>query len=130
MANKMSHDAIVSYLDIKIQDNERPSQALAERLSDALKKYQFDSEIEKLNIAYSGHLDREKLLKSSRLNSRALAKAFGTFNIAPSGSYKHYMSTLANKSDLEAIHSDWKMVGEDLSFAVIKNLIESRESNE
>ena len=124
----MPRDAIVSYLDMETQNNE--SQSLAERLSDALKKYQIDSEIRNLSVAYSHHLAHEEMLKINKLNIQGMIKAFGTFNLAPSGSYERYLSVLKNKSDFEAVQSDWKMVGEDLSFASIKHLIESRESDE
>ena len=125
----MSNDAIVSYLDTETQNSESPSQSLAERLSNALRKYQLNSEIQGLNVAYSHHLAHEEMLKINKLNIQGLIKAFGTFNIAPSGSYEHYLSVINNKSDLEAVHSDWKMVGEDLSFASIKYLIENRKSD-
>jgi hypothetical protein len=124
----MSQDAIVSYLNK--QNNELPSRKLSERLSDALKRYQLTSEIKDLQNAYSRHLSYEKELGKVNISAPAMIKAFGSFNIVPSNSYERYMAVLKNKSDFEAISSDWIMVGEDLSFAWVKYLLENKVSNE
>ena len=124
----MSQDAVVSYLQTKSDENSPPR--LSERLSDALKKYKIDSELQNLRSAYSQHLAREEELKNIRVNTPSIIKSLGTLNIAPTNSYNRYLAVLKNQSDYDAILSDWKMVGEDLSFAYIKSLLEGIESNE
>ena len=61
---------------------------------------------------------------------QAIIRAFKSFNIAPSNSYERYMAVLKNRSDLEAIRSDWEMVGEDLSFALIDHILKEREKDD
>lgn len=118
----MSHNAIVYYLDM--EDSSDDSQPLSGRLSDALEKYQIDSEIQDLSLVYSKYLAHEKKLERGELGINGVLKSLGTFNLVPSASYENYLSVLDSKSDLEAIRSDWEMVGEDLSLALIKYTIE------
>ena len=123
----MPQEALVSYL--YDQNNATSTRKLSERLSDALKKYQLDSELNSLSEAYSNSLKHEEELKKRRLTSLNIIEAFSTLNIAPSSSYDRYLAILNNKSDLDAIRSDWEMVGEDLSTAWVKYILESKEDN-
>jgi len=123
----MPHNAINSCSDTKKTDQH---QTLADRLASALKKYQVDHELIPLQEAYSQHLLNEKVLTTSRLTANVVINAFGTFNLFPSVTPHHYLAAIKTQSDSEAIHSDWEMVGEDLSLAAIKNMIESRKAND
>ncbi len=122
----MPYNVINSCLDTeKIEQH----QTLADRLANALKKYQADHEVIPLQEAYSQHLLSEKILTTNKLTVNAVIRAFGTFNLLPSGTHHNYLAAIKTQSDSEAIHSDWEMVGEDLSLAAIKNMIDSREAN-
>lgn len=123
----MHQEALVPYL--YDQNNATSTRKLSERLSDALKKYQLDSKLNDLSEAYSNSLKHEDELKKVRLTSLSIIEAFSTLNIAPSNSYDRYMAILNNKSDLEAISSDWEMVGEDLSSAWVRYILESKEDH-
>lgn len=123
----MHQEALVPYL--YDQNNATSTRKLSERLSDALKKYQLDSKLNDLSEAYSNSLKHEDELKKVRLTSLSIIEAFSTLNIAPSNSYNRYMAILNNKSDLEAISSDWEMVGEDLSSAWVRYILESKEDH-
>ncbi len=91
-------------------------------LSIALKKYQEDSDLESLRRAYSDYVSHQKSMENSRakMNLKTIFRGFGSFNIAPSNCYERYMALLGNKSDADAIRSDWEAVGEDLSYAFVK----------
>lgn len=124
----MNYKAVVSYLDT--QNNKMNSQNVSARLSDALKKYKLNSELKNLHNVYSQYLFREDELKKSRVSYNSMINAFQTFNIAPSNSYERYLSVLNNRSDTEALHSDWEMVGEDLSFSWVKFFLENGAKSE
>ena len=59
-----------------------------------------------------------------------MISAFKTFNLAPLNSYERYLSVVKNKTDIKALHSDWEMVGENISFAWIKYFLENGEKGE
>lgn len=123
----MPKDAIVSYL--QKQNTEPLSQKLSEKLCDALRQYKFESEFHSLSEAYALHLANKQIEKAN-LNFQRIAKSFNSFNIAPSNSYQRYMAVLKNKSDYEAISSDWKTIGNDLRVAWAKHLLVEKENHE
>lgn len=121
----MPHNAIVSYLPSRDEDSS--SKELPQRLSSALKQYQLDSNSQNLNRFYTSHLERNKETIKIKVGIHGVIKAFSTFNIAPSHSYDKYMSSIKNKTDFDAILSDWESVGEDLSGAWIEYIIDCRD---
>ena len=123
----MSKDAFVSYL--QKQNAEPLSQKLSERLCDALKQYKFESEFQSLSETYALHL-ANKQVEKARFDFEKFTKSFNSFNLAPSNSYQRYMAVLKNKSDYEAIYSDWKTIGDDLRVAWAKQLLVEKENHE
>lgn len=123
----MSKDAIVSYLER--QNSESLSQKLSKKLGDALKQYKFESEFQNLSEAYALHLANRQIEKAN-FDFQKITKSFNSFNIAPSNSYQRYMDVLKNKSDYEAISSDWKTIGNDLRVAWAKHLLVEKENHE
>jgi len=119
----MPYDAVVSYLEPDAQSKEAVSRDLAERLSVALRKYHADHDLQGLSVKYSLCGKNNGYQKNYQMDLRQWRRAFNSFNLTPSNSYKRYMAVIKHKTDAEAIRSDWEAVGEDLSFAVVKNLI-------
>ena len=124
----MPNNAIVSYLPS--QDENSSPKELPQRLSSALKQYQLDSNSQNLNSFYRRHLERNKEALKIKVGINDVIKAFSTFNIAPSHSYDRYMSYIKNKTDFDAILSDWESVGEDLSGAWIEYIINTKDNDE
>ena len=122
------NNAVVSYLDT--HNNKMNSQNISARLNDALKKYQINYKLKNLHSVYSHYLSYEDKLQKSRVNTDSMINAFKTFNISPSNSYERYLSVLNNRTDTEALHSDWEMVGEDLTLSWVKFFLENGEMSE
>lgn len=104
--------------------------AVSERLIDALRKYESDSDVASLRRTFLRYQTHQEELKKPVPMMRAILHAFGSFNIAPANSYKRYMSALKYQSDADAIKADWEMVGEDLSYAFIQHIIAERPTDE
>jgi len=117
-------------MDTKPKSRKTSPQSIAGRLHSALRKYQIDHELQDLRTTYSQHLAKEQFRKGYKVDVEHVIKAFESFNLAPSCSYERYMSVVKNRSDVEALRSDWKVVGEDLSYAAMKHLIESVEQSD
>lgn len=124
----MSNNSIVSYLPSR--DDDTSSNELSHRLSNALKQYQLDSDLQKLNKSYVKYVDLNKEKVEIKVGVRGVINAISTFNISPSHSYNRYMSVIKNKTDYEAIQSDWESVGEDISSVWIEHIISSRDNDE
>ena len=104
--------------------HDRPSPPeTTNRLLAALNKYRMDSDLESLRDAYTQYITRKEKPRKSKVDIPCLARALGSFNIAPSNSYKRYMAALKHKSGADAIRADWEAVGEHLSYAVIKHIL-------
>ena len=113
------------------KDGKDSLQCISIRLSEALRAYKSTLDVTALKSVYSQHLSNQKLLEINKINTtHSLLKAFSTFNLYPTGSYNNYLSILKNRSSYKAVESDWRMVGESLSSAYIKNLIENEKHHE
>lgn len=122
----MLQNATTSYL--YDQKQKSSTQKLSERLRNALDKYYLnaDTELVKLKVTYEEYTGHEQAITEEKILSKSIVKAFSSFNIAPSGSYERYLSGISNRSDVEAIRSDWESVGNDLTFVLAGQLLESK----
>ena len=103
----------------------------SEILHAALAKYREDSDIEILRSAcseYASRRFRKDLLPDLHEKFKSIIRGFNSFNIAPSNSYERYMDLVENKSDTEAIASDWEAVGEYLTYALAQHIIEKNNA--
>ena len=100
------------------------------RLTDALRKHQSDADLEGLRRAYNRHLARQEALKKTPSLAQAIRRGFFSFNIAPSNAYDRYMAVVKNRNDADAIRANWETVGEHLSYALIKRILEEEKANE
>ncbi|MCI5157136.1 MAG: hypothetical protein D3906_01620 [Candidatus Electrothrix sp. AUS1_2] len=69
------------------------SEKLADRLRNALEKYQQQTDKAELKAAYESCRAQHEMQPETTLSER-IVNAFSSFNIAPSGSKKRYLSVL------------------------------------
>lgn len=106
------------------------SEKLADRLRNALEKYHRQTDKAELRVAYERCRVRRHEIHPETTLSERIIKAFSSFNIAPSGSKKRYLSVLPTHSDVEALQSDWNAVGEDLTFVLAGQILNSNRGDE
>lgn len=118
-----SSRAIVSYLGVDHQEQTELSK-VTEMLWKTLEKYRLNQDQNELGRAFQRYLDQEEWSEFiPDFSMHNIARGLGTFNIAPSNSYDRYLSVVQNRSDIDAVQSDWDTIGEDLSFAYIKHIL-------
>ncbi|MCI5131976.1 MAG: hypothetical protein D3904_10720 [Candidatus Electrothrix sp. EH2] len=106
------------------------SEKLADRLRNALEKYHRQSENKaELRAAYESCRAQYEVQPETTISERII-NAFRSFNIAPSGSRKRYLAVLPTRSDVEALQSDWDVVGEDLTFVLAGQILNSKRGDE
>lgn len=123
----MSNSDVTFYSDKQPSATPHLPSGTAKKLRYALKLYQANLDIQALQKAYAHYCHQEAKLKAKILRTPNIAKSVSTFNLAPSGRYNRYLGSLGGTSDREAIEADWNAVGEFLSCAKIKSLLESNK---
>ncbi|MEA3406130.1 MAG: hypothetical protein U9R28_10405 [Pseudomonadota bacterium] len=115
----MSQKDVVSYLDV--------SDSALVRISELIEDYRVNQDLPKLKKKYSTYLAAKAKPSKLKINYKAAVNGFKTFDIAPTGSYFRYLHVVKNTSDFDAIYSDWEAVGNDLSSAFIKEIINYKQ---
>ncbi|MCI5148369.1 MAG: hypothetical protein D3916_03060 [Candidatus Electrothrix sp. MAN1_4] len=99
-------------------------------MRNALEKYHRQSEDKaELKAAYENYRAQHEVQPETILSERII-NAFSSFNIAPSGSKKRYLSVLPTRSDVEALQSDWSAVGEDLTLVLAGQILNRNRGDE
>ncbi|WP_446012092.1 hypothetical protein [Candidatus Electrothrix sp.] len=106
------------------------SKKLADRLRNALEKYQRQTDKAELRTAYENYRAQKHEVQPKTVLSERIINAFSSFNIAPSGSKKRYLAVLPTHSDVEALQSDWNAVGEDLTLVLAGQILNRNRGDE
>ena len=124
----------MSFSDMKYSDNSSTLEARVRAnppahlkgLHGALERYCADSDGENLFRAYSVFESKKKTPRNHKSALINIKRGFGSFTFSPSRSYKLHKKHAKKTADLSAIKSDWKMVGEYLSYALITQILKDK----